>query len=72
MSVIKNIVESIFKNFARNMMFIHIGAATIFFVLWQLHKHNIIQVKSSELLFGIFAIVYGCFCIYYYLYNRHK
>ena len=67
---LKKLIEDIFINFPRNMMFIHLCAAAIFFVLWQLQKRNILKVKSTELIFGVFAIFYGLFCIYYYCYDK--
>lgn len=67
---IEKFISNIFINFPRNMMIIHLVAAFLFFILWQLQKNNILKVKSSELIFGIFAICYGLFCIYYYFYDK--
>jgi hypothetical protein len=67
---IKNFIQDIFINFPRNMMFIHLVTALFFLILWQLQERNILKVKSSELIFGIFAIFYGLFCIYYYFYDK--
>lgn len=67
--MLKDYINDIFINFPRNMMIIHIIAAFLFFILWQLQKRNIVKIKSSELVFGIFAIMYGLFCIYYYCYD---
>jgi len=68
--IIKTIIEPIFKEFPRNMMILHITAAFIFLTLWQLEEHNKLKIKSSELIFGTFAIFYGLLCISYYVYFR--
>jgi len=66
-------ISGFFDNFARNMMFIHLSVAGLFFVLWMLDKYGVYRSRGSELAFGIGAIAYGVFLIGYYIYfKKHK
>lgn len=64
-------IKKFFSKFARNMMFIHLSVAALFFILWMLEMHGLYKTHVGELTFGIGAICYGLFLIGYYVYTKH-
>ena len=71
MVFLKKVVSSVFDKFARNMMCFHFFAGVVFLIVWQLEKRNIVKkIRANELVFGIFAVLYGIICIYFYIYSR--